>query len=140
MFCGLAGRRDLAQDERYSTNEKRLAEYDTLRPIVAAIVAQHNGRAFVDLLSARTIPTALVAEPKDLFEDPHLNAGNHLVETKLTTGAMAKLPRLPIEIDGMELDLVRQPPDFGEHTHDILVRHGYSQQEIEELLRSGAVA
>ncbi len=140
VFCDLAGRRDLARDERYSTNEKRLAEYDTLRPIVAAIVAHHNGRAFVDLLSARAIPTALVAEPKDLFEDPHLNAGNHLVETRLTTGAMAKLPRLPIEIDGMELDLVRQPPDFGEHTRDILARHGYSQAQIEELLRSGAVA
>lgn len=140
IFCRIAGREDLASDERYASNEQRLEHYETLRPIVGDIVAEHEGRAFVDHLSDGGIPAALVARPSDLFDDVHLNAGNRLLDTRLTNGEFAKLPRLPMEIGGHELGMVRQPPNFGEHTRELLASYGYSHESIEEMLKAGVLA
>jgi crotonobetainyl-CoA:carnitine CoA-transferase CaiB-like acyl-CoA transferase len=55
-----------------------------------------------------------------LFDDPQLNAGPGMMETRLPDGRYAKLPRLPLEIGAHEFVLRRQPPSLGEHNDEII--------------------
>ncbi|WP_432347139.1 CoA transferase [Shinella yambaruensis] len=139
-FCKAFGQEALLTDPRYTTNEKRLTEHGALQAIIAGIAAGYSRQAFMDILVANAIPAAPVATPGDLFEDPHLNANNWLVETSLVRGGTAKLPRLPMFVDELALGIRMQPPTLGEHTHELATRHGLSDEDVKRLLRAQILA
>lgn len=132
-FCERFERPDLISDPRYDSNEARVAERPTLIPIVAEIVGRHTKAKMMALCEEIEIPFAPVATTEDLFDDPHLNAGNRMVTVKLDGGLESKLPKLPIEVGDHDFGLTRQPPRVGQHTREILAEAGYSASEIAEM-------
>ena len=139
-FCEVFERPDLLADARLRTNEQRVEA----RPWMLPIVAGHLGRFTKPEIMARCeqakIPYAPVARTADLFDDPHLNESQGLVEVDLPGDGRARLPRLPLELGGERPPLYRQPPRLGEHTREILVEAGLDAAEIDEHERKGVVA
>jgi crotonobetainyl-CoA:carnitine CoA-transferase CaiB-like acyl-CoA transferase len=133
-FCDVFDRPDLKADPRYDTNEKRLAAYDFVRPLVQSVVAKYTAQEIIDLLAPKGIPIGPVGRPGDLFEDAHLNAAGGLLETMMTTGKTAKLPALPFTIAGERMGLRLDPPKLGEHTHEVMARIGLSSKEVAALI------
>jgi crotonobetainyl-CoA:carnitine CoA-transferase CaiB-like acyl-CoA transferase len=138
-FCEHFGRDDLLQNPAYASNEDRVRERPTLLPVVAAIVAKHRRDELAELFDRIDIPFAPVARPRDLFDDPQLNAGGRMLEVAFPGGAITKLPPLPVEMAGRTIALRRQPPKIGEHTAEILDQLGFAKSEIEALCRRGIV-
>jgi crotonobetainyl-CoA:carnitine CoA-transferase CaiB-like acyl-CoA transferase len=134
-FCDVFDRPDLKADPRYDTNEKRLAAYDFVRPLVQSVVAKYSAPEIIDLLAPKGIPIGPVGRPGDLFEDAHLNAAGGLLETMMTTGKTAKLPALPFTIAGERMGLRLDPPKLGEHTHEVMARIGLSSKEVDALIK-----
>lgn len=132
-FCTHFGRADLLQDPAYATNEDRVRERPTLLPIVAGILARHTRAALAALFDRLDIPFAPVAKPADLFDDPQLNSAGRMLEVALGERLSVKLPRLPVEIDGHDLGLRRQPPAVGEHSAEILREIGLPDAQIAAL-------
>jgi len=139
-FCAAFGRPDLLADPALRTNEARVAARASLKPIVAAILAERTLADLVAILEREAIPFSPVARPRDLFDDPQLNAFGRLVETAMPNGVVAKLPRLPVEIGEHALGLTRQPPRVGEHTAEILAEIGVAPGEVGRLAAAGIVA
>jgi crotonobetainyl-CoA:carnitine CoA-transferase CaiB-like acyl-CoA transferase len=84
------------------------------------------------------IPFAPLAKPADLFDDPHLNQGGHMLDLHFVNGKRANIPGLPLEMDGHELTSIRmQPPRKGEHTRDVLGDLGYSAAQIDSWIADG---
>jgi crotonobetainyl-CoA:carnitine CoA-transferase CaiB-like acyl-CoA transferase len=133
-FCDVFERPDLKADPRYDTNEKRLAAYDFIRPLVQSVVLKYSAAEIIDLLAPKGIPIGPVGQPGDLFEDAHLNAAGGLLETMMTTGKTAKLPALPFTIAGERMGLRLDPPKLGEHTHAVMARIGLSKAEVDALI------
>jgi crotonobetainyl-CoA:carnitine CoA-transferase CaiB-like acyl-CoA transferase len=138
-FCEHFGRTDLLHNPRYETNEDRVRERPTLLPIVAEIVARHTRAALAELLDRLDIPFSPVAKPADLFDDPQLNAAGRMLEVAFGENLSAKLPRLPVEIDGHDLGLRRQPPAVGEHSAEILGELGLARSQIAALCQRGVI-
>ena len=70
------------------------------------------------------LPFAPIAEPWDLFDDPHLNASGGLLPVTLADGRAVNLPAFPLSLDGERLGLRRDLPRLGEHNEEILAELG----------------
>jgi len=85
----------------------------------------------------------LGSDPEDLFDDPHLNASGGLVPFTVTDGEFkgheVELPALPLEMDGHRFGLHQPVPHAGEHTRDVLVEAGYSDEQIQNFRTCGAI-
>ena len=138
-FCIEFGLNDLLADPALKTNPQRAAEHDRIAPVVEAIVRERTFDVMSKILERLKIPFAPLAKPADLFDDPHLNQGNRMLETHFQNGKRAKLPALPLEMGNHTLGIRRQPPRKGEHTREVLAEAGFGETQINAWIDSGTV-
>jgi crotonobetainyl-CoA:carnitine CoA-transferase CaiB-like acyl-CoA transferase len=119
-FCQEFNRPDLFVDAALATNEARVEARHRLIPELVTLFKALPASQIERRCLSANLPFALIARPEDLFDDPQLNANGSLADTVLPGGIAAKLPKLPLRIDGGAFDLRRNPPRAGEHTSEIL--------------------
>ncbi|MBF9050784.1 CoA transferase [Roseobacter sp. HKCCD9010] len=138
-FCEVFDAPELAADSRLSTNNQRIEARGDLLPKVAALVAGLPLVALTEKAVAAQLPFAHVARPEQLFDDPHLAAGERLLPTELPGGVAVRLPALPVELDGRKTVLERSPPKAGADTAALLGELGYDATEIAGLAKDGVI-
>ena len=126
----------LATDERFTANYKRVAERTALRRIIVDAFAPLTGAEVVARLELAQIANAQVNTMKDVWAHPQLRARGRWTEVGSPAGLVpAMLP--PGTWDtGPRMDPV---PALGEHTEAILAELGYSPAEIADLRTRKAV-
>ncbi len=138
-FCAAFGLDDLGSDESLARNNARVQARETIMPRVRALFAGFERDALLAKLEDVGLPFAPIARPEDLFEDAHLNAGGGLVELTLADGTRAKLPALPVEIDGVRPGVTKDLTRPGEDGEAVLRGLGLGDDEVARLRASGAV-
>lgn len=140
LFCDEFDRGDLKADERFATNNQRIAEKPRLKAIISEIVSALPLAEIEERCLRANLPFARVARPEQLFTDKHLLAGQRLLSTYLPGGVTASLPTLPVEIGDYKCALRSNPPPIGADTRSLLKEVGYSENDIDGLLSRGVVA
>ena len=138
-FCEHFKLHPLLEDPSLKTNPQRAAAHDRIAPTVAQIARAHTFSEMAQVLEALKIPFAPLAKPSDLFEDPHLNQGERMLETQFLDGQRAKLPALPLEMGHHQIRIRQQPPQKGEHSIEILKEAGFTTEEIKAWVDAGIV-
>ncbi len=135
QFCEAFDRKDWLADERLKTNNARIRERDWFLPEVEKMIRQHTKQEVIAICDKAGICFAPIARPEDLFEDPQLNQGAFgLIETLFPSGAVAKMPRLPLQMGAYEFGKRSDPPaKIGADTAEILKSFGYTEEEIRVL-------
>lgn len=143
QLCEAFGLDELAADQSLATNNDRVAHKERLLPIIKEAFRQFTKAELMDKLEATGLPFAPIAKPEELFDDPHLNASGGLLEMTVTDGVRAgekaRLPALPLEMDGRRFGIHRDVPRQGQHTREIMAEVGYSDEEIDALIAQAAV-
>ena len=140
-FCAMFGLRELAQDNSLKSNPARVARRDEILRTVRELFLRYRKTELLEKLEAAGLPFSGINRPEDMFTDPHLCAGNGLLEVRIPGGRPAtRLPALPLEFDGDRLALRRQAPQAGEHTAEVLREQGYRDSEIQNLFAGRIVA
>ncbi|MGH8689220.1 MAG: CaiB/BaiF CoA transferase family protein [Burkholderiales bacterium] len=139
VFCREFGATELAADERLKTNGQRVQAREWLLPKLEAILKRYAKAELARHLEAIGLPFAPITRPRDLVDDPHLNAGG-MVETQDPRGARFKVPRLPLELDGKRLPLRAQPPSVSQDARELLAGLGYAPARIDALFAENVVA
>ena len=140
VFCREFGAGELAADERLRTNTQRVAEREWMLPRLGEIFRGYTKPELEKKLEAIGLPYAPITRPRDLFDDPHLNAGGGMIKTTDPRGYEFRVPGLPLELDGERLGQRSDPPAIGEHSRALLGQLGYAAQAIDALFAERVVA
>ena len=137
-FCADFGLDALAADARLADNAGRVAQRERFMPALRELFAGFGRGQAAAKLARAGLPFAEINKPSDLFEDPHLALGG-LVDVRLADGAKARLPKLPVDMDGRRFELRRHLPGVGEHSREAARSIGFSEADIEALITDGVL-
>ncbi|MDZ7643662.1 MAG: CaiB/BaiF CoA-transferase family protein [Woeseiaceae bacterium] len=130
----------LAADPRFATNRARVANRDALIPLLATPLAQKGTDAWLQAFEARGIPAGPINDLARVFADPQVAARGLLVTQAHSLGIRSPAVANPVVFSDTPAELRQAPPLLGEHTASILSeRLGYSEKQIAELRRDGAI-
>lgn len=137
-FCALFGLDDLWADESIRANNQRVLARDRILPRIRELVSQMTRAEVIAKLDGTGMPFAPIGKPEELFDDPHLNAGG-MEPVTLDSGAVTKLPTIPLEMDGKRPGSPSALPLPGADARSVLTALGYPADKVASLIASGAV-
>jgi crotonobetainyl-CoA:carnitine CoA-transferase CaiB-like acyl-CoA transferase len=133
-FCRALGRQDLIDDQRFRTPSLRKENSTALVEIIDAIIATKDMADWDRLFRDHNIVFARVQSNEEIPFDRQMEANGVFDEI----AAGMKTVSSPLQVHGVPKVKPGVAPQVGEHTREILLSLGYSDSEIEELLRLGA--
>lgn len=87
----------------------------------------------------RKIACSAVYNPKDLYEDEHLNEREYFAKTTLRNGKEMIGPGAPYQMSESPWQINSPAPALGEHTLDVLKELGFEQKQLEKLFEMGVI-
>lgn len=139
-FCAAAGRRELADDDRYRTNAARIVNRERLIPVIAEVMRERTSAEWIDLLEARAVPCGPINTIDQVFADAQVEArGMRRVLDHPTAGPLAVVAN-PVRMASHDTTVSQAPPLLGESTDAVLSGLlGLSADEIATLRAEGVV-
>ncbi len=143
LLCDAFELTDFAKDASLATNNDRVTHKDRILPVIKATFMRYTKAELMEKLEKTGLPFAPIARPEELFDDPHLLASGGLLPVAVTdgprAGAAAKLPALPLEMDGHRFGVHQDVPRAGQHSREILSALGYSDKDIDGFVADGVI-
>ena len=135
-FLKFIKKEDLINTDKFSSLENRNKNVDELYEILIHELKKESTNFWIKKLREIDIPSMKVNEPNDLFIDNHLVKTNFFKNYKHSTEGDLMYPRLPIyfnkEIDNQNS---REAPNHGSNTKKVLQDLGYTENEIEKMIK-----
>jgi formyl-CoA transferase len=133
-FCDFLGLPGLPGDERFRTNALRVTNRAELDAILDARLAEEDGHALTDRLLRSGVPAGPVLHVDEAMAAPHTAHRGMVTELGWYRGLGT-----PIKMSRTPGGTRAAPPRFNEHGEDILARHGFTEEEIEQLKAQGVM-
>jgi glutaryl-CoA transferase len=139
-FCVAAERPEWEHDRRFATNRDRVANRETLMPLVEEIFATRPTDEWLARLTAEGVPATPILTVDRVLADAQVRWRQMVVD--MSHPRLGAVPTLgtPIKVDGRMGLEVSPPPALGEHT-DAVLREvlKYGGDRIAELRRAAVV-
>jgi crotonobetainyl-CoA:carnitine CoA-transferase CaiB-like acyl-CoA transferase len=136
-FCRLAGREDLATDERFENVEKIMANAGAGAEIVAEIIGKRPYAEWVEILSQGEGQWSTVQNSWEVGNDPSMRANGLIAQVVDADGKERELVTNPVQFEETPATITRAPL-FAEHTDEVLLEIGLSDEELLHLKIDGA--
>jgi len=130
------GKPELADDPRFRTNQERVRNTPELDQILSGVFTLHPRSHWTAVLDACDVANDPVQTPDQVMMDRQVAALQQLEQIELPGQESSLLPRLPLGFSLTPPVIQGSPPRVGEHTRAVLQEAGFSEPEIEELLRN----
>ncbi|GAB3453547.1 CaiB/BaiF CoA transferase family protein [Insolitispirillum peregrinum] len=119
-FCTLAGRPDLAEDERFRTNASRVANRAELVPVVAGLVAMRTTADWIAVLEDQAVPCGPINTLDQVFADPQVIARGLKQTLPHPQAGTVDLVANPIRYNEWPSVATSAPPTLGQDTAAVL--------------------
>lgn len=140
-FCEVAGRPDIAADERFARNQNRVRHREVLVPMLEAIMKTRGKHEWLSGLEAAKVPCGPINNLAEVFADPHvLQRGMvHEWQHPLSPTPVA-LVASPLKLSATPVRTDLPPPLLGQHTEAVLGDWlGLGPDQIAALRQQGAI-
>lgn len=132
-------RPDMLTDPRYSTNRARLERRSEVNQILSEWTGARTREQVEAAMDEHNVPASAVYSVADIFADEHFRAREMLVQVDHKDLGPITLPGVVPKFDRHPGAIRSAGPGLGEHTHEVLVGLGYTEEQIGELRAEGAV-
>ncbi|HLZ05762.1 MAG TPA: CaiB/BaiF CoA-transferase family protein [Bradyrhizobium sp.] len=139
IFCKVIGHETMAADPRFASIALRRQNKEAMNDMIAATLREKTTGEWFELLVAAGLPCGPVYNIKQAFADPQIEALRIKRSVQHPRLGELDLVAQPCEISGFDREIRTATPDLGEHTNEILVSLGYSEEEIEKLKAARAI-
>jgi len=128
------------RDERYLRQPARLADKDLIDRVIEEELLTGTAEYWLGKLRAARIPCAPVNDFAQALDDAQVKARNMVIEVKLQSGDVVKMPGNPIKFSDAPEEPYSAPPLLGEHTDAVLrdFLH-YSSEQVAALRQTGVI-
>ncbi|AWB35279.1 CaiB/BaiF CoA transferase family protein [Orrella marina] len=123
-FCKAIERPELATDERYVTNSKRIQNRDTLIPMLEEILASRTRDEWIAAFEPVGVPCGPIQTIDQVFDHPQVKARELWKEVPHPLGGVSPTTANPIRYSDTPIEYRRHAPTLGEHTDEILREFG----------------
>jgi crotonobetainyl-CoA:carnitine CoA-transferase CaiB-like acyl-CoA transferase len=139
-FCAAVGRPELAKDARFDTEAKRVANRETLNPILNAELGKRSAAEWLTLLDKAGVPAGKIKTVAEVCESAHLKARGMVVALPHPKAGSVTMMGVPIRLWDTPGAARVAPPLLGQHTDEVLTRLlGYPRARVAKLRAAGVV-
>ena len=138
-MCKAMDRDDLAQAEKFATNEKRAQNRKELNEEINKSLAKKKTAEWIEILNAAGVPTGPIYTMDQVFADPqvqHIRAAAEVTHPRL---GRLKLVNQAATLSRTPATMAAATPELGQHTDEVLSELNYSKEEIAALRKQGVV-
>lgn len=133
-LCDVLDMSEVAESEEFSTNAKRVANYERLRPMLATRFLTKDKQEWLERLKAVAVPCGAVRGLDEVFSDPQVLSRGMLQTVDHAAAGTLRMIGSPTHLSENGDHTYRPPPMLGEHTDAVLTTLlGLSADEIEKL-------
>ncbi len=136
--CRHIDREDLIDDERFDSAEKLMVNASVAGDAVAAAIGARPFAYWVERFATLEGQWAKVQSPLELAADPQVQANGYVVPVIDAEGNTRHLVSSPVQFDEAPFSISRAP-QFAEHTDEIVLGLGHSEDELIQLKLDGAI-
>jgi formyl-CoA transferase len=134
QFCEKVDINEWAEDDRFTTNEKRVENRRILIPLLEELFSLDEISHWLCILSEAGVPCGPINSIEQAFDDPQVQAREMVINVAHHNSGMIKMVASPLKIPTAPVEVRLPPPLLGEHTEQILSGLlGYDQKTLEEL-------
>jgi itaconate CoA-transferase len=137
-FCeGVLGRPEMADDELFENNSRRVENREELEEEISAVLGDLSSDDAVAKLESAGIANARMRTVTDFLDHPQLAARGRWKDVGSPVGPLRALlpPGIPEDAEPAMAPI----PSVGEHTDEILEELGYDEETVNALRRQAAV-
>ena len=138
-FCEIVEEPTLVNREGFATNTERVANREATVAVIDHIMRKRTREQWLTALNEGGIPCSPVHNLGEISAHPHTQASDMLLDYHHPPRGPLKSVAQPLRFNGQRQPQNRPPPQHGEHSAEVLIEAGYSQQEIESLLNNDVI-
>jgi crotonobetainyl-CoA:carnitine CoA-transferase CaiB-like acyl-CoA transferase len=136
-LCSALGVEGWANDDRFASNQSRLAHADVLNAEVGVLLQAGSAAQWLKKLQAADVLHAAVGTYQDLLQNPQVDHARIFSEVHNAGLPPVPRPRHPGCFDAGVGSI--SAPQVGEHSLEVLTEYGFTPSEITALLDSKVV-
>ena len=136
-LCRALNVESVAKDPRYATRQQRADHRFEISEIINRETRKYTSRELETKLLAADVACGMVRNVGDIVQEPHVQARGILEEADYPSLGKIVAVKTPIYFSGRAAPFRRRAPMLGENTKEILRELGYSDEEVQELIRKG---
>ena len=138
-FCAVAGRTELARDERFVRNADRVRHRELLIPMLDEVMRTRSKQQWLSTLEAAKVPCGAINNLAEVFADPQVQAREMAVPVAHPLSDSLRLVASPMKLSATPVQVRRAPPLLGQHTDEVLAELGLDAAERGRLRQRGVV-
>jgi formyl-CoA transferase len=138
-LCDVLGHPEWAAMPEFADNASRVRNRAALAELIESVLRDRPCAHWLALFEANDFPCGPINDYAAVFADPQVQAREMIVNVDHPTLGTVQALGSPIKMSATPPDPSRRAPLLGEHTDEVLLQAGFSQDEIDRLRSDGAI-
>lgn len=141
LLCKVMNTPELASDERFNSNPKRVQKHAELKPIIEEWTKDKTIDAVVEMLLAVGIPAAPINTIERVVKDPHIAGAREMfIELEHPKAGKMKVTGSHLKFSDTKTSIRQPAPILGQHNEEVFTNVlNLSKDRIKELAEKGVI-